>query len=111
MPERIAGLLRVVRILLAYGRHLTDTVAQRAAAPSFTSIAACFGTLNLSVILAHLRRGLLRAAALERVLLARAASGRDIEFAAARIRPRGSQPATPATRNAVPRSASAHVLG
>ena len=111
MPERIAGLLRVVRILLDYGRHLADTVAQRAAAPSFTSIAVCFGTLNLSVILAHLHRGLLRAAALERVLLARAASGRDIEFAGARIRTRDGQPApadqaaTPATRDALPRSA------
>jgi hypothetical protein len=107
MPERIAGLLRVVRILLDYGRHLADTVRQRAAAPSFTSIAACFGTLNLPVILAHLQRGLLRAAALERVLLARAASGRDIEFAGPRRRapaPEGKA-ATPATPTAVPRSA------
>jgi hypothetical protein len=103
MPERIAGLLRVVRILLGYGRHLADTVVQRAAAPSFTSIAACFGTINLSVILAHLHRGLLRAAALERLLLARAASGRDIAFA--RARPRDSQPTpAPATRDALPRS-------
>jgi hypothetical protein len=101
MPERIAGLLRVVRILLGYGRHLADTVMQRATAPSFTSVAACFGTLNLSVILAHLQRGILRAAALERVLLARAAAGRDIAFAGART-PR-SQPA-PATPNTVPRS-------
>ncbi len=37
---------------------------------------------RLSAILAHLQRGILRAAALQRVLLARAASGRDIEFVA-----------------------------
>jgi hypothetical protein len=117
MPERIAGLLRVVRILLDYGRHLAATVNRRAAAPSFTSVAACFGTLNLSVILAHLQRGILRAAALERVLLARAAGGRDIEFAGARIRARDGQPAPadqatagrphtpPQARNAAPQPA------
>ena len=59
-----------------YGRHLIDTVRQRATAPNFNAIAACFGTDNLSTILAHLNRGILRAAALERVLLARAATGR-----------------------------------
>jgi hypothetical protein len=102
MPERIAGLLRVVRTLLGYGRHLADTVAHRATAPSFISVAAYFGTLNLPVILARLRRGLLRAAALERVLLARAASGRDIEFTGARGRTRESQPAPADQQAALP---------
>jgi hypothetical protein len=109
-PERIAGLLRVVRILLGYGRHLADTVTHRATAPSFTSIAACFGTINLSVILARLHRGILRAAALERLLLARAAAGRDIEFTAPRTRGGDSRPAPtnqpagqPAPRSAAPR--------
>ena len=84
MPERIAALLHVVRILHAYGRHLADTLNVRAAAPSFASIAACFGTIDLAAILAHLHRGILRAVALERVLLARAARGRDIAFAGSR---------------------------
>ncbi len=92
-PERIAALLHVVRILLAYGRHLADTVTVRVAAPGFPAIAACFGTIDLSVILARLHRGILRAAALERVLLARAARGRDIAFARTRIRSRTSHPA------------------
>jgi hypothetical protein len=75
---RIAACLRVVRILLGYGRHLADTVSHRAAAPGFATIAACFGTANLALIVARLHRGILRAAALERVLLARAATGRDV---------------------------------
>ncbi len=92
-PERIAALLSVVRILLGYGRHLADTINHRAAAPSFTTIAACFGTIDLSVILGHLHRGILRAAALERVLLARAARGRDVAFTRSRIRAQGRKPA------------------
>src|SRR6476659_3908585 len=86
IPERIAGLLHAVQILLGYGRHLVDTVNQRAAAPGFTTVAARFGTAKLSVILARLHCGILRAVALERVLLARAASGRDVEFVQPRLR-------------------------
>jgi hypothetical protein len=98
IPEGIAALLRVVRILLSYGRHLADTVSDRAAAPSFPAIAACFGTFDVSVILARLHRGIMRAVALERVLLARAVRGRDIAFVRSRSRPRQSKaaPAGPA---------------
>jgi hypothetical protein len=94
-PQRIATFLRVVRILLGYGRHLADTVNHRAAAPGFATIAACFGTANLALILARLHRGILRAAALERVLLARAARGRDIRLAASRNRA-ANRPPVPA---------------
>ena len=86
VPGNIDVLLHVVGILLGYGRHLLDTVRRRAAAPTFPTIAACFGTANLSTILAHLNRGILRAMALERVLLARAATGRDIDIPTPRIR-------------------------
>ena len=79
LPDNIAVLLHAASILLDYGRHLIDTVRQRAAAPNFNAIAACFGTARLSTILAHLNRGILRATALQRVLLARAAAGRDID--------------------------------
>jgi hypothetical protein len=79
-PNNIAVLLHAVGVLLTYGRHLIDTIRERAAAPNFDAIAACFGTANLATILAHLNRGILRAAALERLLLARAAAGRDIAF-------------------------------
>jgi hypothetical protein len=92
MPARIAAFLHTVRILLGFGRHLAETATRRSASVDFNPIAACFGTGRLSVILAHLQRGLLRAAALERVLLERAAQGRDIRFTA----PRKHAPATPA---------------
>src|SRR5215467_4697100 len=74
LPENIEGLLQVARILLTYGRHLLDTIRQRATAPNFGAIAANFGTANLPTIIAHLNRGILRCLALERVLLARAAT-------------------------------------
>jgi hypothetical protein len=93
LPHNIAVILQAVGILLDYGRHLIDTVRQRAAAPNFNAIAACFGTANLATILAHLNRGLLRAAALERMLLARAAIGRDIDFIERRTRTPEPQPA------------------
>jgi hypothetical protein len=78
IPAGIAALLHTVRILLGYGRHLAETAPQRSASTDFNAVAACFGTARLHTIMAHLQRGLLRAMALERVLLARAARGRDI---------------------------------
>ena len=68
-------------------------------------------TANLSTILAHLKRGILRAAALERFLLARAATGRDIDIVTRRTRtdepppaPTDPQPEQPAARKAAPRA-------
>jgi hypothetical protein len=111
VPEHIAFVLHAIGILLGFGRHLLETVRHRAAAPNFTTIAACFGTSNLSTILAHLNRGILRAMALERVLLARAATGRDIVIPTPRVRtaetrpvPADAQPAEPPpTRKIAPR--------
>ncbi|HTI82290.1 MAG TPA: hypothetical protein VL614_17705 [Acetobacteraceae bacterium] len=104
LPNNIEVLLHAARILLDYGRHLIDTVRHRATAPNFNAIAACFGTDNLSTILAHLNRGILRAVALERVLLARAATGRDIDFVERRIHTGEPQPAPPSTvRERAPR--------
>jgi hypothetical protein len=112
MPEYIAGLLYAVRILLGYGRHLLATVHHRAAAPTFPTIAACFGTANLATIMAHLNRGILRAAALERFLLARAAAGRDISMVTRRTRadepppaPADAQAEQPAGQPAKPKAA------
>src|SRR4029077_20285936 len=93
VPEYIAALLYAVDMLLGYGRHLFATIRHRAAAPTFPTIAAAFGTSNLSTILAHLNRGILRAAALERFLLARAATGRDIKMVTRRPRSDEPQPA------------------
>jgi hypothetical protein len=91
IPARIAFLLHTVRILLGFGRHLAETATQRSASTDFNAIAACFGTGRLCAILAHLQRGLLRAAALERVLLERAARGRDVAF----VKPRKHTVAPP----------------
>ena len=106
--SNIPALLHVARILLGYGRHLIDTIRQRAAAPNFNAIAACFGTDNLSTILAHLHRGILRATALERMLIARAATGRDIDFVERRMpetqpAPADTQPEPPVTRIRAPK--------
>jgi hypothetical protein len=97
VPEYIAAVLYAVGILLGYGRHLLATVHQRATTPTFPAIAACFGTSNLSTILAHLNRGILRATALERMLLARAATGRDIDIVIRRTRTDEEPPAAPAS--------------
>ncbi|HTW69841.1 MAG TPA: hypothetical protein VME47_08155 [Acetobacteraceae bacterium] len=79
MPENIARLLDVLRILLGYGRHLAATIQRRAAAPGFRRLfSPLFGTDRLPVMRARIHRGILRAAALESLLLQRAATGRDI---------------------------------
>ena len=86
VPKNIAQLLYVVRILLEYGRHLAATLESRAARPGFSLIARPFGTANLPMILAHLTRGIMRAIALQSLLLKRAATGRDLEIKPPRLR-------------------------
>ncbi len=95
IPQRLAALLHVVRVLLGHGRRLVETVPERAANVEFATLAAVFGTYTMPTILARLQRGLLRAMALERYLLARAAKGREIGFVYYRD-PRDRAPAKPA---------------
>jgi hypothetical protein len=71
-------LLKIVRVLLRYGRQLDDTIPTKAAHPRFPTLAAGFGTHDVRRILAHVHRGILRAMMLQRFLLARAAQNRDI---------------------------------
>ncbi len=92
VPANIAQILHILRVLLRYGDHLVATLEHRAAARGFSTIAQWFGTANVAVILAHLCRGIRRAVALERVLLARAARGRDLVVAQPRAGGAGSQP-------------------
>lgn len=97
VPANIAQVLHILHILLGYGRHLADSLERRAGARHFSVIARCFGTAKVSVILAHLCRGIMRAVVLERLLLARAARGRDLVVAPLRVRPeRKAEPAPPA---------------
>jgi len=93
IPERLAALLHVVRVLLGHGRRLTETVPERAANVEFATLAGVWGTYTLPAILARLQRGILRAMALERYLLARAAKGREIGFVYQRERKPAKPPA------------------
>jgi hypothetical protein len=73
-------MLGIVAILATYGRHLAATLEQRSVARGFATIARYFGTVAFDTILAHILRGLMRARALERLLLRRAARGRDLRM-------------------------------
>ncbi len=85
MPESIAALLQLVRILLTHGRRLVATVNAKGDTPQFASIGVTFGTHNLPVVLARIQRGILRLLALEAYLCQRTQKGREIPFAGARI--------------------------
>jgi hypothetical protein len=102
VPPRIAQVLGVVRTLIAYGKNLADTLESNASQPHllpcFRFIASIFATRDIALILARIKRGLLRAAALEERLQKRAASGRDIQPVRVRPRsPRKPRTAKPAT--------------
>src|SRR5487761_2477295 len=107
VPQNIADVLTLLHILLAYGRHLAATLEHRAAVRGFSVIAQFFGTARVPAILARLSRGILRVMALERVLLARAARGRDLVFLERRTyaarEPQPALPQPPASAAAPPR--------
>jgi len=63
-PSRAGSLLGLVREMIDYGRGLTATLHQRVAA-DLLSVACNFGTCDLTLILASITRGLLRASALQ----------------------------------------------
>jgi hypothetical protein len=95
-PVRIPEILAVLSILATYGRHLAETLERRAVARGFATIAQFFGTVTLDTILAHLYRGVMRAAVLERMLRLRAARGFDLQILPPRAPPRRQPPATEA---------------
>jgi hypothetical protein len=86
-------MLGIVAILATYGRHLAATLEQRSVARGFATIARYFGTVAFDTILAHILRGLMRARALERLLLRRAARGRDLRVLPPRAASRHEPPA------------------
>jgi hypothetical protein len=92
VPEGIAAVLSILAILIDYGRHLADMVEHRTAWRGFATVAQFFGTAAPPVMLAHIQRGLMRAMALQHVLLQRAARGRDLRILARRIRARRAAP-------------------
>jgi hypothetical protein len=92
-PARISEILAVLSVLAGYGRHLVQTLEQRAVARGFATIARFFGTVAFDTILAHVQRGLMRAIALERLLLRRAARGHDLRIPAPRAQSDSEPPA------------------
>lgn len=107
IPSRIGRLLCLVRGLIDYGKELAGAIQQRGAVPHAALVTNAFGTHDIAQILAHITRGLHRAAALEARLDRRAASGRDLGTAStpassapARRKPGATQP--PAQRAALP---------
>ncbi len=102
VPVRIAEILAIVSILTTYGRHLGQTLEQRAVARGFATIAQFFGTVAFDTILAHIQRGLMRAIALQRLLLLRAARGRDLPVPAPRAASHRQPPAKDAAETAQP---------
>ena len=91
MPDRIAPILQIALILAEYGRHLAATLEHRALWRGFATIAQFFGTATPAVILPYIHRGIMRAMALERMLLECAKRGRDLVVPAPRDR--AAQPA------------------
>jgi hypothetical protein len=77
---RIGAVLRVARAMVAYGRYFIAAAPVRASQPEFAPIAAVFGTYDVATMLFRVKRGILRALALQRYLLARAARGRNLRF-------------------------------
>ena len=64
-PSRAGGLLELVHKLISYGTFLAATLRQRGLGNHPAVHGRLFGTTNVTLILARIARGLLRAAALE----------------------------------------------
>lgn len=84
MPSAIAEMLWVVRVLAAYGRLLAAVIPHRTLWPAFRTVARYLPSNGLSDTLTRIHRGIMRAIALERLLLKRAARGRDLRVLARR---------------------------
>lgn len=104
VPEGMAFVLGLLRIMVAYGHHLSATLNHRATRRTFSVIGLCFGTSRLNFILARVARGLLRAVALERVLMERAARGGDLYYRPAEELAPRKKPAQPPAGQGPPRS-------
>ena len=106
---RIAAVLHVIRVLIAHAQYFAANVSARAAEPQFATAAAVFGTYDLAVIRFRMRRGIRRALALQRYLLARAARGIDLRFAwppYLELLPHHRPPVKPRAKPTKPRRAS-----
>ena len=101
IPGRIGAVLRVVAALIAHARHFAATAATHVSAPEFATAAAVFGTYDLPTIQLRMRRGMLRALALQQYLFERAARGCNLRFLwppRVELQPHHRPPAKPARR-------------
>ncbi len=78
VPQRTAAVLLLLQILTAYGRYLAAAVPHRSLWRGFATVAQFFGTAAVPDIAARVQRGIMRALALQSVLLQRARRGRDL---------------------------------
>ena len=103
-PSRSGRLLGLIRKLIDYGRELVTSVRGRIAAdPSFAK--GCFGTADLTLILARIARGLQLASVLEARVL-RSAARIDAGPVRGRARPAAARaPAAPHVAETDPRLA------
>ena len=85
---RITGLIGLVRKLIDYGRELATALRERGLTDRPAGASACFGTLNVALILSRIATALLRAEALE-ARLAQSAGRAD---------PQPRQPCAPSPR-------------
>jgi hypothetical protein len=99
LPPGIAQFLLLAQTLTAYGRHLGSLLIKPVPWFGFTTVARFFGTVDLVEILPRIQRGLMRAAALEAMLMQRAQHGRDVVFA---------EPPAPKATPATPPAKAAH---
>jgi hypothetical protein len=76
-PTPVGRLLSLVRRLIDYGQNLAAMVQQRPSGPAFDTLAAAFGTLDLTLIIARIACGLRRAVLLQARLNRLAASGKE----------------------------------
>lgn len=79
VPEGIARFLTLLHWIIGYGKTLADTFHQHASDACLREfVDSRFRTTDLNVVFARIKRGLMLALALEKKLLRRAATGRDI---------------------------------
>ena len=97
---RVGSLLRAVRLLVAYGTALIATLQQRNCLERCTMAMMDFGTRDLTLIVARIKCGLLRAAALEQRLNRLVARGVDLPVPVVRPLAAGAR----ATRTAAPKT-------
>ena len=77
VPERIAGLLRLLQLIVGFGKVFAESLHQ-CSPRDFRIYAGRYRRPDFAEILARIKRGLMLAAALEEKLLKRAKTGRDV---------------------------------